>query len=95
MTPEQDAMLRTIFAQITGDTDGSGPDGWGWPSFRRDGGPDLTPVDLLRHIDREANTRFDLTGRSGPDLDTLVGHVLSLRAEVRRLRELIDRPPQP
>jgi hypothetical protein len=89
LTLEQDAMLRTIFAQITGDVDGRGPDGWGWPSFRYGGGPDLTPVDLLRHIDREVNTRFNLTGRLGPDLNTLVGQVMSLRAEVRQLRALL------
>jgi D-alanyl-D-alanine carboxypeptidase len=79
------ALLRTINTQLTGDTDGSGPDGWGWPSWRYGSGKDLTLVDLLRSIDRETGSAFTLDGRPGGDTDSVVGHVLSLRAEIRAL----------
>lgn len=78
-------MVNAIYAQMSGDEDGPGPDGWGWPSARHDGGPELTVVDLLRHVDREVNSRLGLEGRPGPDSDTLFGHLLSLRADLRSL----------
>jgi hypothetical protein len=79
-------MVNAIYAQMSGDEDGPGPDGWGWPSKRFDGGPDLTIVDSLREVDREVNSRIGLDGRPGPDEDKLLGHVVSLRAELRALR---------
>lgn len=78
-------LLRAVYVQLTGDTDFEGPDTWGWPSHRYGGGQDLTPVDLLRAVDRELNSRFDLVNRPGPDKDTAVGHLLSLRVDHRAL----------
>jgi hypothetical protein len=80
------AGMALLVQQASGDEDGPGPDGWGWPTLRHDGGPDLTIVDLLRHIDRETNSRLGLDGRPGPGVDTLLGHVLSMRAEIAALR---------
>jgi hypothetical protein len=81
------ALLRTLNAQITGDVDGAGPDGWGWPSWRYgpDHGKPITPVDMLRTVDAAVASPLDLTGRPGKDSDNLFGHVLSMRAELRQL----------
>ena len=56
-------------------------------TWRHDGGPDLTAVDLLRSLDRELNSRLPLADRPGPDTDSLYGHVLSMRAELRAFRD--------
>lgn len=81
------AGMAMLVQQLSGDEDGPGPDDWGWKTFRHDGGPDLTLVDLLRSIDRETNSRLGLDGRPGPAVDTLLGHVLSIRAELGALRD--------
>jgi hypothetical protein len=81
------ALLRTLNTQITGDTDGAGPDGWGWPNWRYgpDKGKPITPIDMLRAGDQQLNSSLDLTDRPGGDVDNLFGHVLSMRAELRQL----------
>lgn len=78
------SAVMTLFAQVTGDEDGAGKDGFGWPTWRHDGGPALTMVDLMRSADRELNSRLGLGDRPGVDTDTLFGHVLSMRAELRK-----------
>ncbi|QIG58156.1 lysin A [Gordonia phage Skog] len=52
----------------------------------------FTQTDLMREMDRELNSVFSLEGRPvDPSKgDTVVGHVLSLRAEVAELRKLIE-----
>lgn len=85
MTPEEHNWLATVYQQITGDEDWSGPDGWGWGDFVD--GTTRTPVDLLRIIHREIAKRYTIEGRPvSPDLDdTLYGHLLSTRAEIQQV----------
>lgn len=84
-------MVVVLFAQVTGDTDQAGPDGYGWPNWRWDdkAHTPLTMIDYLRDDDRELKSGFTLEGRPvDPAIkDTVVGHILSLRAEVAQLRE--------
>lgn len=72
-------LHQQLISQTAADTVG---DWSGWPTA--DGsGRSLTGLDFLRESHRELNQRLDLGGRPGGDKDTLLGHVLSTRAELR------------
>lgn len=72
MTPEQDHALRDILQQLTGSrTPGQFP---GWVSLV-DGETKLTPVDLIRYIDKHVvQLRAELGAMSGT-VRTLAGAV--------------------
>ncbi|MGH7954747.1 MAG: N-acetylmuramoyl-L-alanine amidase [Gloeomargaritales cyanobacterium] len=61
-----------------------GPGGKGWDSFRVTNKATLTTVDFIRSIDRETNQQLNLDGRPYGDTDSLLGHILSTRAELRK-----------
>lgn len=89
---QQEEMYRRIIyidTQIGGDLDAGGPEPEGWPARRHlpagTPEPNLTVAAGVLEIDREVNSRLDLSERPGPDTDTQFGHVLSLRQEVRDL----------
>ncbi len=68
---------------------------WGWPDWRVPNGAasddvKLTLLDYLRVIDRQVNSGVDLAGRPGGDNDTELGHLLSLRAELRGMLARIE-----
>ncbi|MEU7814125.1 N-acetylmuramoyl-L-alanine amidase [Pseudonocardia sp. NPDC049154] len=66
--------------------------GTGWATTRYGGAAaneKLTLVDMLRRIDRQLNSPLTLAGRPGGELDNEYGHVLSMRAEIRKVLELL------
>ncbi len=68
---------------------------WGWPDWRVANGiasddVKLTLLDYLRSIDRQVNSGVGLAGRPGGDTDTELGHLLSLRAELRGMLARIE-----
>ncbi len=68
---------------------------WGWPDWRPSNGTaaddvKLTMLDYLRAIDRQVNSGVNLAGRPGGDTDTELGHLLSLRAELRGMLDRIE-----
>jgi putative chitinase len=74
-----------------------GPELKGWPSWRYDETDEtrsrLSLVDYARSIDAKTNSKLDLKGRpiAPAQADDLFGHVLSLRAEVLALTELVKK----
>ncbi len=68
---------------------------WGWPDWRFPNGVaaddvKLTLLDYVRSIDRQANSGLDLENRPGGDRDNELGHLLSLRAELRGMLARIE-----
>lgn len=54
LTPEQDRMLREVYAQMVRGTGRDGdPKSWGWPGWAGGTGEHLTVVDLLRRANVE------------------------------------------
>src|SRR5437588_2658183 len=86
------AELASIYQQHAGPNavDGQYP---GWPGYRYapidTADTTFTLLNYIREIDREVNSRIDLATRATPDqrpaLDTLYGHVVSIRAELATL----------
>jgi len=87
-------MLEIVFNQLTGCVEPDKWDGAGWPTERHGVAakdqPRFTMVDFLRQIDRQLNSALDLAGRPGRDSDNELGHLLSLRAELRTRLDKID-----
>lgn len=80
MTPDQDARLRNVENILAGlQNDVNDP-----------------RIGLLRGVSdlhgKVVDSRFDLTGRPGPDADDLLGQVLSTRAELRALGGKVAAP---
>lgn len=80
-TPAEDVQLQT-----------RGPGLAGWPARRYDKGepdsdtqPKFSMLDFDREIDKKINSVLGLEGRPGPDEDDLFGHILSMRAEFRKI----------
>ena len=82
MTPEQDRLLREVHKQLHGP--------WNTWRFGVDRQESRTLVDLVRGIDLELVSRIDLAGRPGPESDTTLGQVASIRADVRALRTQLN-----
>lgn len=83
---EQDELLaktRDIHKQLFGP--------WQTRRFGRTEQPGHTLVDLVRVLDVELLSWIDLAGRPGPEADTMLGQVVSTRADVRTLRAQLDR----
>lgn len=89
------AELDDVYDQLTGSAvDGQYP---GWSDRRYNpipGAPTaFTLLDYVREVDREVNSRLDVTTRSAPSarpsLDTLFGHVANTRAELADLAKQV------
>lgn len=81
LTPEQDVQLQT-----------RGPGFEGWPARRYDKGepdsdtqPRFSMLDFNREVDKKVNSVLGLEDRPGPEQDDLFGHILSMRAELRKM----------
>jgi hypothetical protein len=85
-------LLTEIVGELRGNVTGRFRGGWPGRRFGHPGGKgNGTVVDYVLEADRELNSRINVDGRRDPAkrpaIDTLFGHVVSCRAEVRLLRE--------
>jgi lysozyme len=102
VTPDQDRLLRLIYAQLAGvGPDGVLPDpdkypGWETYTFGQNDVERRTLVDFVRETHRQTQAAISTDHRPGGQTDNLLGHLLSLRAELATLRadvtELKSRP---
>ncbi|OLT33688.1 hypothetical protein BJF84_21370 [Rhodococcus sp. CUA-806] len=86
------SVAGEVKGQLTGSEEpGKYP---GWPAQRwgltNEQQPSYTQTDYLRLLDREVNSEFDVKDAPKGDRATLVGQVLSMRAEVRELKGIVE-----
>ena len=97
MSSEAERKIQILHAQLVGDGTGvanTEVDKYpGWPTLTHGNGEprNLTMVDMVREIHRQVQATIATGGRPAAyDLpDDLLGHVLSLRAEVAKLSDEI------
>ncbi len=90
-TDEDRELLRDVREQLAGYPGRQVGVFPGWETITFGEEPrQLTAVDMLREVHRQEQAALSLDGRPAGDVDNALGHLLSLRAELRHARAEIS-----